>query len=301
MAAVRLPVRIVVLVVVVPVRMAWDVFVLCARTLHRAVLRPLGRLLVVIPLTWLWRHVLTPLGRGLAWLVEYLLVVPLVWLWRWVLEPVGLGVARFLTALVRYGLVVPARWVWRWLLTPLGRGVAWLVGYLVVVPARWVWRWVLAPVGRGVARLLRALVVLPLGALWRWVLVPLGRGLAVLGRETAAVFAVAWRIAGYVSRAVGRALRWAAWQAVGRPARWFYCGVCTPVGHFVRDAVWRPVRDAARAALASARDTVRRVLFGAGPVPRPVGRGAVPARTLGSTTNAPGAAPAPEVSPHRRG
>jgi hypothetical protein len=283
-AAIRLPVRIAVLVVVVPVRMVWDVLALCARTLHRTVLRPLGRYLLVIPLTWLWRSVLTPLGRGAAWLFrhlvvvpvvwlvrylvvapavrawQYLVVVPAVWLWRWVLVPVGRGLAWLGRFLATYLLVVPGRWLWRWLLVPAGRGIAWLVRYLVVVPAVWLWQWVVVPVGRGVAWLFWTLVLVPLGALWRWVLVPLGRALAFLGRELVAALAVAWRVAGYVSRAVGRALKWALWQTVGRPASRLYRSVCTPVGHFLRDEVWRPVRATVRAALSTARRTLRRAL-----------------------------------------
>ncbi|MEU3632399.1 hypothetical protein [Streptomyces fradiae] len=253
-AAVRLPVRIVVLVVVVPVRMLWDFLALCARTLHRTVLRPLGRCLLVIPFTWLWRAVLTPLGRGAGRLVQYLVVAPAVWGWRYLV----VAPARWLW---RYLVVAPARWLWRGVLAPAGAGIAWLVRHLVVVPALWGWRWVLVPVGRGTAWLLRTLVAVPLVTLWRWVLVPLGRGLAFLGREVAAAFAVAWRVAGYVSRAAGRAVKWALWQTVGRPARWFYRSVCTPLGHFARDAVWRPARDAVRAALSAARRTLRRALL----------------------------------------
>ncbi|MPY54084.1 hypothetical protein FPZ41_38210, partial [Streptomyces sp. K1PN6] len=44
--AVRVPVRIVVLVLVVPVRMVWDALVVGGRLLKDAVLRPLGRALL---------------------------------------------------------------------------------------------------------------------------------------------------------------------------------------------------------------------------------------------------------------
>src|SRR5690606_29421329 len=74
----------------------------------------------------------------------------------------------------------------------------------------------------------------------------------------------AWRVAGHVSRAVGRflvsLLRW----TFVEPARWVYRSVLTPVGHLLRDAVLRPVAEAARSAgravrqvLASARASVR--------------------------------------------
>ncbi|HKR50975.1 MAG TPA: hypothetical protein VJT72_15600, partial [Pseudonocardiaceae bacterium] len=59
--AIRIPVRIVVLVLVVPVRMLWDAFVVGGRFLNDTVLRPVGRGL-------LW--VLAPVGRGLVRLAE---------------------------------------------------------------------------------------------------------------------------------------------------------------------------------------------------------------------------------------
>ncbi|MEW2633367.1 hypothetical protein AB0903_17350 [Streptomyces sp. NPDC048389] len=281
--AVRIPVRVVVVLVVIPVRMVWDVLVLCGRAVDRVLLRPLGRLLA-----WVFEEVVTPVGLAVARLAglvcKVLFYWPWVGLWRYVVVPV-----------VRYGLVVPAVWAYRQLLTPLGHGVArvvrglwWgavrLVGVLLVAPVVWVYRYVLAPVGR----------------------------------EVAAAVGVAWRIAGFVSRAVGRGLKWLVWNLVGRPARWFYREVCTPVGHFVRDAVWRPVAEAAvqagraaRAAVATARETVRqarrdawRALIG---TPRrsrsPVGTTGQ-ARNLGGRQHAqpvPGVAAEPEISLRKQG
>ncbi|MEU8915089.1 hypothetical protein AB0D26_17565, partial [Streptomyces libani] len=175
--AVRLPVRIVVLVLVVPVRLVWDALAALGRAVHRTALRPLGRglawlwrTLVVAPLGWLWRtlavapavglwwYVLTPLGRGIAWLVRGLgvgllwlgkavFVWPWVALWRYVLAPVGRGVAVVVAWLVRYLVVVPARWLYASVLTPVGRGIAWLVrglgvGLLWLGKAVFVWPWV---------------------------------------------------------------------------------------------------------------------------------------------------------------
>lgn len=262
---IRIPVRIVVLVVVVPVRMVWDLFVVWARAVERVLLRPLGR-----ALAWLYENVLTPLGHGLAWLAvlvgKVLFVWPWVALWRYVVVP-----------LVRYGIVVPLGWVYRQLLTPLGHGLARLVVTLLGAPVVWVCRHILAPVGR----------------------------------EIAAAIGVAWRIAGYISRAVGRAIKWLARNLVGRPVRWFYQGLCTPVGHFVRDALWRPARKAAveagraaRAALRAAGETVRAaraVLVGKDRAPEPRKPVVRQARTLGSTTTVSGVAAEPEISPHKRG
>ncbi|WP_327323592.1 hypothetical protein OG735_14545 [Streptomyces sp. NBC_01210] len=359
---IRIPVRIVVLLVVLPVRMVWDVLVVCALAADRILLRPLRR-----ALTWVYENVLTPIGHGLAWLAAFigkaLFVWPWVALWRYVLVPV-----------VLYGLVVPLVWIYRQLLTPLGHGIAWLVEHLLLAPARWIHRRLLTPAGHGIATVLgwlgRALFVWPWVALWRYVLVPvvmyglvvplvwiyrqlltpLGHGIAWLvstvcrgvwtavawlvvtllvtpvawlyrhvlapvGREIADAIGVAWRIAGHLSRAVGRAVKWLARNLVARPVRWFYQYVCTPLGHAVRDGVWRPVKKtaveagrAARAALRSAGEMMRqarrdawRALVGASPASKPVEPVVRQARTLGSTTTVPGVAADPEISLHQQG
>jgi hypothetical protein len=162
-----------------------------------------------------------------------------------------------------------------------------------------------------VAWLVTTLFATPLRLLWCRLLAP-------VGREIVAAVQVAWRVAGYVSRAVGRALKWLARNLVGRPATWCYRHVATPVGHFVRDTVWRPARTAAaeagraaRAALASARETVRRsrqdawrALVGKGARTEPVPGPPPQARNLGGTQQpqtVPGAAAGTEISLHKRG
>ncbi|WP_103536084.1 hypothetical protein [Streptomyces sp. SM11] len=355
---VRFVVRIVVLVLVLPVRMVWDVLAAGWHTFDRVVLPPAARalaamarglgqslewvfgaigwmlgtligVLVLIPLKWLYTSVLTPLGHGLRWtctallvpaarglgtgllwLFAMLLVLPAVVLWRYALVPV-----------VRYGLVVPMVWLYGAALTPLGHGAAWVLGKLWRGTAwvlgklwqgtAWVlgraWR-VIAATGRGlggaVAWLVMTLLVAPASWTYRRILAP-------VGREIAAALEVAWRIAGYISRAVGRAVAWLAWHLIGAPVSWAYRTVCTPVGHFVRDSVWAPARRAAteagraaRAALASARETVRqarrdvwRALAGGTDGARsrePLG---IPARTLGTATTVPSAAQASETPP----
>ncbi|WP_432120564.1 hypothetical protein [Streptomyces sp. S1] len=213
-ALIRIPVRIVVLVVVLPVRMVWDVLAATGRLLDRTLLRPTGRGLewlyrkVLAPvgrgLEWLCREVLAPVGRGLVWLLRAVLVWPWVGLWRYVVVPVA-----------RYGIAVPASWLYRALLRPagqgllrglsaVGEGLGWFlprlgralfvwpwVGlwryvvvpvarYGIAVPAAWLYRRVLSPLGAGFLFLLEKLLLVPLAALFRYVLIPLLRyGVAV--------------------------------------------------------------------------------------------------------------------------
>ncbi|OIJ95835.1 hypothetical protein [Streptomyces monashensis] len=266
--AIRIPVRIVVLVLVVPVRVVWDGLVVVGRFLPGTLLRPRGRALARVA-AGLWRYVLVPVGGALGWLGRVL-------------------------------VVVPAAWLHRSVLTPLGR-------YLFVVPARWLCARVLAPVatavGLAVYGALRVVFVLPALALWRWVLAPVGRVLAVVAREAGEALSHAWRVAGRLSRAVGRLLgtlvRWILVESVRR----VYRSLLTPVGRLVRDAVLRPAARGARAvgravrgAPAGARDTVRQVradvrraLFGEPRQPAAVDRRepqGPAARTLGSSTTA---------------
>lgn len=345
--AIRIPVRIAVLVLVVPVRMLWDVLVVCGRALDRVVLRPLGR-----AFGWVYETLLAPVGRGIAWLAGAV-ATGAWWLCKALLYWPWLALGRYVVVPVAtYGVAVPLVWLYRTLLTPAGHGLAWLyarlltplgrgVGLLLRAVLVWPWialyRWVLAPVGHGLAWLYanalapaargvwtavvwlaRVILVAPVVFLYRWILAPVGRLLAVVGREIADAVGMAWRAAGRLSRAVGRALRWAVWNLLGRPAAWIYRNVCTPVGHFARDRVWAPARRAAveagraaRGALASARDTVRRArrdawraLVGGPGEPRPGRPASVRARNLGGTQHiptVPGVAPGPEISLHKRG
>lgn len=237
--AVRLPVRIVVFVLVVPLRMAWDVLVAGGRLLHRAVLRPLGRglswagrALFVWPWVALWRYVLVPVGAGLGWLGRVLLVIPAVWLYGSVLGPVGRGAARVLRgvgaglAWVLRGVGAGVAWVLRgvgaalvwvgrgvaaglgWLyaraLTPCGHAVVWLVRWLVIVPARW-------------------LVVVPARWLYRYLLIPAGHGLVRCVR--ALLWLVRTSAAG-----IGFVLYWAARLLLVLPAFAVWRWLLVPVG-----------------------------------------------------------------------
>ena len=184
--AIRLPVRIVVLVLVVPVRMVWDALVVAGRFLERTLLRPLGRALewvgralFVWPWVALWRYVVVPVAKGLAWLGNVLIVVPARWVYQYLLTPVGRAVGWVVRGVGSglawmFGVIGAALgWVYARVLTPVGHAiawvfkgigivlaaagtgvytaVAWLVRYLVVVPARWVYQYLLTPVGRAIA------------------------------------------------------------------------------------------------------------------------------------------------------
>ncbi|WP_329420570.1 hypothetical protein [Streptomyces sp. NBC_01268] len=198
-------------------------------------------LVIVVPLrlVWdavayclrhLWRGVLAPVGRALGRLIDVLILTPLGWLWRWVVVPV----AKALWWLVDTLLLTPLGWLWRWVVVPVARALWWVVDLVVLTPLGWLWRYVLAPVGR-----------------------VLGAGLRIVG----AALAWAWRIAGEVSRAVGRAVSWVLWHAVGRPLAWTYRVVLTPVGHWLRTYALHPAAEVARAVRTATRE-VWRALFG---------------------------------------
>ena len=290
--------------------------------------RLLGMTLFVWPWVGLWRYVLVPV-------VRYGIAVPAVWLWRQVLAPLGSALLRYVLApIALYGVAMPTRWLYRWVLAPVGLGVTWLVvgvgrglawGFtrlgrglalvltglgrglrfcaigLATVLFVWPWRYVLAP-------LLRYGIAVPATWLWRRVLVP-------VGREIRDALAICWRVAGFLSLTVGRALKWVAWNLVGRPVTWAWTHVVRPAGHWVRDSVWAPARRVAvdtgravREALAAARASVRearrdawRALVGGARMTEPREPEVARTRTLGSTTNVPGAAPAPEISLRKRG
>ncbi len=113
-----------------------------ARGLATALAR-LFTVLVIVPLGSGWRYVLVPV-------VRYGLVVPVVWLYTHVLTPLGRGTAWVLTRLWQ-GTEWLLDQVWRGLAATgrgLGLAVAWLVVTLVVAPLSWTYRRILVPVGR---------------------------------------------------------------------------------------------------------------------------------------------------------
>ncbi|THA38252.1 hypothetical protein [Streptomyces sp. A1547] len=304
---IRVPVKIVALIVVLPVRVVWDLLVAFGQAAARHVLRPLS--------VYVLQPVLRGIGRVLTVLLKLVFVWPWVGLWRYVLRPlyahllapVGRALYAYLLRPLGEALAWVGRGGMRYLLAPLAKGVMWLVRAVCMTLFVWpwvgLWRYVLAPVGRG---------LLWVGAgFHRYVLTPVGHGLAAMGSVLYRyllrpvgigvyryvlvplwqVLVWAWHVAGRIVRAVWRGVRLAGWVLVGWPAAQVYRHVLTPVGHVVRD-VWRTVRATVR----EVRADVRRVLFG-GPGREPVRSRA---RTLGSTTAAGKNAPAPEISLHEQ-
>ncbi|MGW1994076.1 hypothetical protein [Embleya sp. NPDC001921] len=208
-AVVRWPARIIALIIVVPLRLLWELLCLIGRGIKFLFwtwfLRPILKGLKI--LLWDWflypvlsfvgRYILVPIGNAIAWVVTHLLIRPLVflfryvllkpatWLWRYVLRPVGrvtLQALRFAwdvsTAVVNFLIVRPLSWLWRAVLAPIGRGIAVVWHHLVVLPVSWAWRNVLTPIGRAIRAVWRFVVVAPLRWVGRTILRPIGRATA---------------------------------------------------------------------------------------------------------------------------
>ncbi|WP_406416183.1 hypothetical protein [Streptomyces sp. NBC_01614] len=294
--AIRLPVRIVALVLVVPVRMVWDALVVSGRFLNDTMLRPLGRALLwlgralfVWPFVGLWRYVVVPVAMGLAWLGNVLVVVPLVWLYRYVLTPVGHACAwlargigaglGWLYARVLAPIGHAAMWVLRGLgavLAAFGLGafavVAWLVRYLLVVPAVWVYEWVLTPLGRAIAWCARGLlwavstVLTGIGTALHWIgrvlfvlpaLGVYGWVLAPVGRVLAVIGREIWEALGHAWRVAGR-ISLAVGRFLASLFRWTFVEPVRWVYRTVLTPVGHVVRDAVLRPAAEAARSVGR-------------------------------------------
>ncbi|WP_067484950.1 hypothetical protein [Actinomadura hibisca] len=224
------PARIIALVVVLPVRLCYELLLGLFRS-PRWLAKPLGRAARAF-----YKYVLAPIGRGFAWVGRgvwsgvRVVGSGLGWLWRngvarplhWLFVSViwaalrvfGRGTGRF------------SRWFYRTLLAPVGRALATVLDLLVVRPvvaiARGAW-WLLRMAAIGVGKTIEWLVVLPLVLLWRYVLRPplvglgwaarwLGGLLARFGRGTGMVLAAFWH-------AFTGSLAWA-WRVIGTGLRW---------------------------------------------------------------------------------
>ncbi|WP_123741805.1 hypothetical protein [Saccharothrix texasensis] len=240
--------RAVAVVVVVPVRLAWEGIEAVGRAVWRWVLQPLG-----VGLRWVARV----LGAGLRWFGEVLARYAFRPLWavlRSVADVAGRGLAAVGTGL-RWLFRVLARFVLR----PAGRVFApvgrWLRSAGVVVED------LLRRAARVLRVVVRVVVLKPLAWGWRALVVWPLRGLWWVVRLFARALVWAWRLLGRVGRAV-----------VVPPARWVRRVVLAPVGRaighgwravvvaparWVRGTVVEPVRVAGRrlrAALGGRRD-----------------------------------------------
>ncbi|MCX4473625.1 hypothetical protein OOK41_25520 [Micromonospora sp. NBC_01655] len=173
------------LVVVLPVRLLWELLAGTARWVDRWLLSPIGRAVrawVLRPLAWLLhRLVWVPL----AWLAKHLLWYPLVWFLRTLVRPVARVLVKVVDWLIRHVLVPLVELVRRAFgpaLAAVGRGLWWLLR-LVAGALAYAWR-LTGRIVNVLYRLLLRPVGLALGWVWRHTAVPLGRALRAAWRVT---------------------------------------------------------------------------------------------------------------------
>jgi hypothetical protein len=250
------PARVIAVLIVVPLRLLWELFAVVGRFLNAYVLTPivwvlanlmgpplrwLIMTLVVVPLRWLW--------LGLVWLWLNLVVTSLRWLWRGLVWVCVNLVARPLRWLFVALVVTPLRLLWlglvwvcvnlvvtplRWLLVTLVLlPLRWLCLWLIVHPARWLFRAVLMPLGRWLYRY----VLVPIGHVFR----SIGNGLmmaiafvmAGTARAVRAVYHVVRAVLAAFGRVVTDALSFA-WRVA--------CIVTRFIGLALFHVIVRPVR-----------------------------------------------------------
>ncbi|MFI1018862.1 hypothetical protein [Streptomyces sp. NPDC020965] len=188
-AVIHWPARIIAVIVVVPLRLLWELLkligegirILCWTWFLRPILKGLKILLwdwFLRPvLTFVARYLLVPIGNAIAWVVKRLLRPPFVFL-------------------MRYLLIKPGALLYRYVLAPVGRYVLAPVAF-ALIGALWF-------AGGVSTTVLNFLIVRPLSWLWHAVLLPIwNRLLAPIGRAIRAVL----RPIGNATREVLRALR----------------------------------------------------------------------------------------------
>ncbi|TDB97438.1 hypothetical protein [Actinomadura sp. 7K534] len=259
------PVRVVALVVLVPLRLVHDLAVQAGRgvravwnRLMRApgrLARLIGRMLHAV---WrgLYRWLLAPIGRllaaiarGIGAVLDLLVVRPV----RWLAVVVIYGFLRWLGR----GTAHLARWTYRTLLVPIGaflamigrgfamigRGLAWLADRILLRPLLALGRglhWLLTFTGRAIAllftgilaglRLLaNVLVVIPALFLWRYLLRPPLLGLLWLGRAVQHGLAWAGRGLLAVLGALAGAAAWLGRVLLLRPVQAVWRYVLAPI------------------------------------------------------------------------
>lgn len=177
------------LIIVVPVRLLWELLSVIARLVGAYVLRPIGWLLYTL------------LVRPLRWTLRVFVLLPLRWVGERLLVPLG-------------------RLVLRYVLRPVGIALAWAVS-IALIPVVFAARWI----GRGLAALWRALwpLLAAFGRFlaWTWHLAGL-----VLFHALVRPVRFVWRV---LVRPVLAALGWAWGVTVRPAARWLRVNVWEPV------------------------------------------------------------------------
>jgi hypothetical protein len=195
------------LVIVVPIRLLWELLSALGRVVRAYVLRPIG---------WLLHNVLV---RPLAWVLGELVLRPL----RWVLRVLVLRPLRW----VVLAIVAPVgRVLLRHVLRPVGRGVV-VVLAILLIPVVYAAEWL----GRGIA------------ALWRVALWPL---LAAFGRLLARTWWLAGLILFHLLVRPARLLWRVLFRPVLRAVRWAWRATVVPAARWLRGNVWEPARAAGR-------------------------------------------------------
>ncbi|MEV7953873.1 hypothetical protein ACIOHC_02245 [Streptomyces sp. NPDC088252] len=242
---IRIPVRIVVLVIVLPVWLVRDALVAGARAADRVLLRPLGRAVsrlfrtaVLIPAAWLYGAVLTPLGRALLWLAA---AGPRAAVGRALAACAGIGGAprargaggvavrggahpdRSRAAPGVPGVARPGRAGDRRRGRPGAhrRAGPW--------PAVGLWRYVLTPLALAASRLVEHLLVRPSVWTYRHLLTPLGHGISRLLEGTARAIAA-------LGSGLWAAVVWLVLTLIVAPLGWLYRRVLALVGREVAAA-----------------------------------------------------------------
>jgi hypothetical protein len=195
------------LIIVVPIRLLWELLSALGGFVRAYVLRPIGRLLhnaLVRPLAWVLGELVL---RPLRWVLRVLVVGPLRWVVLAILAPVG-------------------RVILRYVLRPVGQGVVLIVA-IILIPVVYVAEWV----GKGIA------------ALWRGALWPL---LAAFGRLVAHTWRLAGLILFHLLVRPARLLWRVLFKPVLRAVRWAWRATVVPVARWLRGSVWEPARAAGR-------------------------------------------------------
>jgi hypothetical protein len=183
------PIRVLAVVFVVPVRLAWDALSYVGRLVGRYILKPFAEYVlfpvlhyvVWIPLRWV---TVTLLWRPLAWVAVHILAPVLAVLWEglvWFVRALGPFWRLLGRVLLEVGRAVAfaTKLLYRYLFHPLGIAIAWAWNHSVVL----LWRYLFHPLGIAIAwawshsvvLLWRYLVAIPVAWAWRNVVVPPAR------------------------------------------------------------------------------------------------------------------------------